>query len=285
MTKRSQALPGSRSRALLVGAPLKEIGLASLGAALVVWGLGAWISTAAALAALTLGTTAAIAVAAYVVSRRADLAADRIEARLTLDQLQRGVHDWRLATPFSAPPELLLRAAQELTRSKPRTVLELGAGVSTLILARIIRNQKLPCRLVSVDHDADYLATIAEEVEREGLDEIVTLLHAPLEPIGLDGFDGLWYRRETIFKEANEVGLLIVDGPPKRHGANIRYPALPVLAERLTPGALVLLDDARRRPEREALRRWSRQFPEAESSFESVGHGLGLLRMPKDGER
>jgi len=284
MTKRSQPLPDSRARALLTGAPLKEIGLASLGAALAVWGLAGWVSTAAALAALTLGTTAAIAVAAYVVSRRADLAADRIEARLTLDQLQQGVHDWRLATPFSAPPELLLRAAQELSRNKPPTVLELGAGVSTLILARIIRNQKLPCRLVSVDHDADYLATIAEEVEREHLDEIVTLLRSPLEPIDLDGYDGLWYRRETI-GEVNDIGLLIVDGPPKRHGADIRYPALPVLAQRLIPGALVLLDDARRRPEREALRRWSRQFPRAESSFELVGHGLGLLRMPKDGEQ
>ena len=42
------------------------------------------------------------------------IASGQIAARLTLDQLQQGVNDWRLATAFSAPPELLLRAFREL---------------------------------------------------------------------------------------------------------------------------------------------------------------------------
>ena len=268
----------SRIQDLLAGAPLGVIGLATFIVGGGVYVLAAYVSPAVALGATAAAITVGAALTVHAIAHRVDIASGQIAARLTLDQLQQGVNDWRLATAFSAPPELLLRAFRELATGRPRTLVELGAGASTLVLARIIHRQRLSCRLVAVEHDSDYLAAIAQEVELEGLAEHVTLLHAPLEPLAIDGYDGLWYRREEILKETSAVDVLIIDGPPKKHGADIRFPAVPIFANHLSPGALVLLDDARRGPERRSLDRWARMFPQAQVSFDPAGYGIGTIR-------
>ncbi len=59
------------------------------------------------------------------------------------------------------------------------------------------------------------------------------------------------------------VDLLFVDGPPatpERAVERSRYPALPLLANRLARGARVLLDDAERAGERWVLKRWEREL-------------------------
>ncbi len=54
------------------------------------------------------------------------------------------------------------------------------------------------------------------------------------------------------------IDLLLVDGPPAYvAGMGLaRYPALPVMLDRLAPGATLVLDDAERPGEQEVLRRW-----------------------------
>ena len=57
------------------------------------------------------------------------------------------------------------------------------------------------------------------------------------------------------------IDLLVVDGPPAHaasHGL-ARYPALPLLADRLAPGGTVVPDDAERPGQQEVLRRWERE--------------------------
>ena len=57
------------------------------------------------------------------------------------------------------------------------------------------------------------------------------------------------------------IDLLLVDGPPAYAAGHelARYPALPVLYDRLAPGATVVLDDVERAGEQEVLRRWERE--------------------------
>ncbi|MGI9528709.1 MAG: hypothetical protein ACR2NG_03285 [Acidimicrobiia bacterium] len=49
---------------------------------------------------------------------------------------------------------------------------------------------------------------------------------------------------------------MIVDGPPGTTGPLARYPAVPILFDRLSPSALIFLDDAYREDEQESVRRW-----------------------------
>ena len=152
--------------------------------------------------------------------------------------------------------------ANEIVFADRTEVVELGSGVSTVVLARLLRERG--GRLTSLEHDPDWARVVSSQLEREGLAQIARLIQAPLEPHprALDGAP--WYAPAALDAlPAHDIDLLLVDGPPG-YGEGMalsRYPALPVLAERLAPGALVALDDAEREGEREILARWEREVP------------------------
>ena len=58
------------------------------------------------------------------------------------------------------------------------------------------------------------------------------------------------------------IDVLIIDGPPGIPNANTRYPAIPLLYDRLQPGALIVVDDTIRADERKAMASWQGQFPD-----------------------
>jgi hypothetical protein len=58
---------------------------------------------------------------------------------------------------------------------------------------------------------------------------------------------------------------------------DIRYPALPFFWNRLSAGAIVLLDDAARPAEQGMAKIWQRSFPHAR--FESLRFEKGALRV------
>lgn len=184
--------------------------------------------------------------------------------------------DWQ--QKFPATPDLLWIVVEELIQRQAKACVELGAGVSTLVLARVIRAQKLDCKLTAVEHDATYAARIREQVFSEGLEHIVTVIDAPLQPVAVEGYEGPWYSREVWVENLGRIDILLVDGPPKSYHPAIRSAAVPVLASRLAPGALIVLDDARRKPERRALTAWTNMLPGSATEYRDTGHGIGLVR-------
>jgi hypothetical protein len=52
---------------------------------------------------------------------------------------------------------------------------------------------------------------------------------------------------------------LFVDGPPGAIARQVRYPAFPLLADRLAPGATVVLDDSRRSAEAAIVKAWKQE--------------------------
>lgn len=73
------------------------------------------------------------------------------------------------------------------------------------------------------------------------------------------------------------VDLLVIDGPPRRTGDNARYPALPVLGDRFTAGAVAVLDDADRDDERACLERWARDRPAMVVTTLPTAKGLAVM--------
>jgi hypothetical protein len=53
------------------------------------------------------------------------------------------------------------------------------------------------------------------------------------------------------------IDLRFIDGPPASTGSQARYPGLPLSQERLSPRAVVVMDDLVRTDEQEAVRRWT----------------------------
>ena len=65
---------------------------------------------------------------------------------------------------------------------------------------------------------------------------------------------------QSLFDDIEQVDLLWVDGPPGATCLFSRYPALPALADKLSPHAEVWLDDTIRQEEKYICERWAKDY-------------------------
>jgi predicted O-methyltransferase YrrM len=154
---------------------------------------------------------------------------------------------------FALNPTDLLGLLHLVRTRRPRLVLELGSGTSTVWMAYVLK--EIGGRLVSLDHDAGYAAKTRAQLAAHGLSEVAEVREAPLEPVLLEGRSFPWYASAAL-DDLREVDLLVIDGPPEKTGKDARYPAMRVLEDRLADAATVIFDDAHRHDEKEALRKW-----------------------------
>ncbi|WP_206448795.1 class I SAM-dependent methyltransferase [Agrococcus sp. KRD186] len=148
--------------------------------------------------------------------------------------------------------------ARVLDAEKHPNVLELGSGISTVWTSLALEHRG-GGTVVSLEHEQQFLGDTASSLRAYGSSKRVRLIHAPLKRLELGGEEFAWYDIGRIPHDL-KFDLLVVDGPPGAAGALTRYPALPMLADRLNPGALILLDDTIRPEERRTIDRWSKEF-------------------------
>jgi predicted O-methyltransferase YrrM len=183
----------------------------------------------------------------------------------------------------------LVAVCNDVVLSARRCVVELGSGTSTVLLARLLRERwpRGEHRQVAVEHDPAWARWVTEQLAREDLADRTTVLHVPLAP-HRHGQDGLpWYDDDRLQAGLDAalggeaVDLLVVDGPPADTTETVlaRFPALPVLHDRLAPGATVVLDDVERPGEQEVLRRWEGEF-DVRFERRAAAAGVALGRLP-----
>jgi predicted O-methyltransferase YrrM len=145
----------------------------------------------------------------------------------------------------------LVAVCNEIVHGVRTRIVECGSGVSTVVLARLLRERGAG-RLVALEHDRHSAAFVHQQLRREALDGIARVLDAPLEG------EPPWYAPARLLEPPDELDLLIVDGPPAYdagHGTR-RAPALPRFQQRLVRGAAAVLDDIARPAERDVLAGW-----------------------------
>lgn len=168
----------------------------------------------------------------------------------------------RLGLPHDALPHLgswkadtwfLWRIVHAIERLRPREVVELGCGASSLVIAKALE-QNGSGRLTSFDQHADFVEATARWLA--GHDLSASLRHAPLveDPTS---WSHLWYQLPGV---PAEIDLLVIDGPPWALNPFIRGRA-ELLFDRIRPGGMILLDDAARPGERIVAMRWKRDWP------------------------
>ena len=241
-------------------------------------------------------TTATVGVlASYVKSAVVNAVQNRVQTVLKkMDRLNRGVGDIhgmlrlspymdKLPLPFGGGWALAGDSAALLAREvilrQPKLVVELGSGVSTLVIGQILARHA-GSRLISFDHDAHWAAETRRYVEYLGLGSVVTVVDAPLSPILVGGRQLEWYAIDPdLLSSINPIDLLVVDGPPARNseGGMARFPAFPVFRERLSAQAIVFVDDSRRKGESEMIREWERSAPEWNTSFFDTVDGVAIM--------
>jgi len=147
--------------------------------------------------------------------------------------------------------------ARAVLHFERRSILEFGAGTSSMVLATALVRAG-GGKLTSVEHQPDFSRDAWRQVERmDSVDSclIVTDLRLKLSRHGLMyGYPGASRRLAA----RAPYDFLVIDAPPAAYGRDA--PLYDVYAM-LTDDAIVVLDDAARSAERTAVRRWLETFP------------------------
>lgn len=175
---------------------------------------------------------------------------------------------------WSAAADFLELVVDEFITIKPETILECGSGVSTLMLAAACRESGRG-RVLSLEHHREYASDLRDIVASYGLQEFATVIDAPLVNTPVNGRDYQWYSLDNLV-ECN-IDMMVIDGPPGRLQKNSRYPALPVLAGRMTSACSIFLDDAGREDERDIVRLWVQEISGLSSTYIDNQRGCSRL--------
>ena len=116
-------------------------------------------------------------------------------------------------------------------------VLEIGSGLTTLILGALVARRGIP--VWTLEHHPEYFAHTKETLKCVGLSNVHLTL-APLRDYG----DFCWYDA-PLDVLPRDFSLVIADGPPGDVKGG-RFGLLPLLRSHFAPGVIVLLDDAER---------------------------------------
>lgn len=160
---------------------------------------------------------------------------------------------WKADTGF------LRHIVMQIARLQPGVVVELGAGASTLVAAKALALHG-GGKLISFDQHAGFVDATRQWLDDNGLS--VDIRHAPLEA-NVEGWPGRWY---SVDRLPDRIDLIIIDGPPWSVHPMVRG-AADSLFRRLSPGGVVLLDDAARPGERLVARRWRKRWPDMDFSL------------------
>jgi tRNA A58 N-methylase Trm61 len=170
-------------------------------------------------------------------------------------------------TSGSMRPAAIVEICNEVVHSSRSHIVECGSGVSTVLLARLLR-ERGSGTITSLEHDPHWARLIAAQLEREALTTIAQVLLAPL------GEDSGWYEFD---EPLGPVDLLIVDGPPAYEPGDElrRAPALEHFDAQLMPGSVVILDDLDRGGEQQVIADWEASTPWRFAVNDGVGIAVG----------
>jgi predicted O-methyltransferase YrrM len=173
---------------------------------------------------------------------------------------------------WAATSRSVLAIIDEIQRAEgPLTIVDCGSGASTLLDALVLRSRGRGGKVFALDADPVFAEETRGYLRDHGVSDFGAVVDAPIVDVQLpDGTTTPWYDLAGLADVA-EIDVLFVDGPIGTIAEQARYPAFPLLAQRLTPGALVVLDDTNRPEERAIVRRWL-----AESH---AGRSLELIRV------
>jgi hypothetical protein len=198
---------------------------------------------------------------------RGSASAEWLRSRWRRILLNRAVREMRRLPAGVQPPQRLLRLLHrgwgndkwtpdvpflsricEAVLSSGGDILECGSGLSTLLLA--LFTEKNGGKVYSLEHHPEWRDQVTALLDEFGLD--CHLYCSLLRSYG----DYVWYELPACLPR--DFSLVVCDGPPKFTPGG-RYGLMPVCGDRIG-NATILLHDAHRPQEREAVRQWGQKF-------------------------
>lgn len=170
---------------------------------------------------------------------------------------------------WAASADFLIILAEHIMTTRPKIVVEFGAGVSSLVILRCLQLNGVG-ELYSYDHDNVFAKITEERIRRVGLNHNIKV--SDLKPA--NDYKGIWYLADV----PDNIDLMVVDGPPAALHPEARGGA-GSLFHKLNPGGTVLLDDANRPGEKAIVKSWKEKF--SGMSFSHIGTSKGTVLAAK----
>jgi predicted O-methyltransferase YrrM len=255
--------------------------LSALALAVIVAVVATWLSPGLAIGVGVGGLAILMkALSDEVVSRVAhaqDVVFAQQECRQQLEQLLHPVEPLPTTRGYRGSPDFLLEIFQRIRSQRPGVILEASCGLSTVVCAYALR-QVGAGAVISLEHEELFADLTRRDLVRHGLSDLAQVHHAPIVTHQIDGHPWLWYdyARAPL---PSVVDMVVVDGPPSTIQKMARFPALPLLIDRLKVGGVLLLDDADRGGERRAVEAWESRFKNIK--VERLAFDKGLVVVTK----
>lgn len=181
---------------------------------------------------------------------------------------------WAISPDFT---KLVIASVQE---QKPKLVVEMGSGVSTLVIGYCLQALGQG-KVASLEHDEIYSGVSKNQVLNHSLQDVATVIYAPLKDMTIRNETWLWYDPRFLQDLEQKIDMLVIDGPPGDLQKLSRYPALPLLFEALSDDVVVLMDDSDRQDEQEIINRWKQEFSFLSVESVPTEKGACVLRLRK----
>jgi predicted O-methyltransferase YrrM len=182
---------------------------------------------------------------------------------------------------WAASPDFLLTVVDIVLQRRPGLVVDVGSGLTTVWEALACESIGFG-RVVAIDHDEQFGRATDHLVGRQGLAGRAEVRFAPLTEQRAADRDVLWYDAKALHG-LDLIDVVVVDGPPGTTGPLARFPALPLLWDRLSPDAVIVLDDADRDDERATVEEWLALYPEL--TVERLRHEKGAVILRRGHRR
>jgi hypothetical protein len=209
------------------------------------------------------------------------------------DQIWHDVLALQVLTPLSSSylpwnvaamrPSGVVAVLNEIIINRRNCIVELGSGISSIYMGRLMRQRG--GHVWTVEHDEQWADAITQQLYDESLDDVVTVVRAPLAPTTSPwpGEEHAWYEPDEVRDgiAGQPIDLLVIDGPPasdvtRQHS---RYPAIPFFAPLLADDYTIILDDIDRPGEQEIMKRWEQDLGITfEQQILAGGIGIGRSR-------
>ena len=161
-----------------------------------------------------------------------------------------------------------------------RSILEFGAGASSLLFAKILQSRQ-GGQLTSIEQDPEWCKDRWDEVRKcESVDSQM-IVSRPTTAMGRMGLYALHRDAREELGIRAPFQLVLIDGPQAHRG---REGAMPLIYDLLPVGTLIFLDDAARRGERIAIWKWLMSYPGLQLEYFDAAFGskgLAVLRKSR----
>ena len=178
---------------------------------------------------------------------------------------------------FVCSPDFLNELLRKILIYKPQYILELGSGVSTIIIGKALKKNGFG-KLISFEHLKSEYDKTNDEIELHKLKKFCTCIFSPLSKVKIDNKEYNWYSID--FKKIEfPIDMMIVDGPPIHSSEEkSRFPALPILKKYLSDNFIILVDDANRDDEKQILNSWKKLYPKIKINYINLERGLAVIK-------